>query len=59
MFPSRRAELDTYLAIITDLALTYGGTLFYENHKSFSTKATMFIYVQNLLSALKEPEVVD
>ena len=43
VFPSRRAELDTYLAIIADLAMTYGGTLFYEYHKSFSAKAAMFI----------------
>ncbi len=43
VFPSRRAELDTYLAIIADLSLTYGGTLFYEYHKSLSAKAAMFI----------------
>jgi len=43
IYPSRRAELDTYLAIISDLALTYGGTLFYDYHKSFSAKAAMFI----------------
>lgn len=43
VYPSRRAELDTYLAIISDLALTYGGTLFYDYHKSFSAKAAMFI----------------
>lgn len=41
VFPSRRAELDTYLAIIADFAVTYGGTLFYEYHKSFSAKAAM------------------
>lgn len=27
-YPGRRAELDTYLAIISDLSITYGGTLF-------------------------------
>ncbi len=43
VFPSRRTELDTYLAIIADLSLTYGGTLFYEYHKSLSAKAAMFI----------------
>ncbi len=43
VFPSRRAELDTYLAIIADLSLTYGGTIFYEYHKSLSAKAAMFI----------------
>ncbi|CAJ1053430.1 uncharacterized protein LOC115597353 [Xyrichtys novacula] len=43
VYPFRRAELDTYLAIIADLAMTYGGTLFYEYHKSFSAKAAMFI----------------
>lgn len=42
VYPSCRAELDTYLAIISDLALTYGGTLFYDYHKSFSAKAATF-----------------
>lgn len=43
MYPNRRAELDTYLSIIADLALSYGGTLFYDYHRSFSAKAAMFI----------------
>ncbi len=43
IYLSRRAELNTYLAIILNLAMTYGGTLFYEFHKSFSAKATMYI----------------
>ena len=43
VYPARSAELDTYLAIISDLAVSYGGTLFYEYHKSFSAKAAMFI----------------
>ncbi|XP_034546186.1 uncharacterized protein LOC117817554 [Notolabrus celidotus] len=43
VYPLRRAELDTYLAIISDLALSYGGSLFYEYHKSFSAKAALSI----------------
>lgn len=43
VYPSHRAGLDSYLAIISDLAMTYRGTLFYEYHKSFSAKATMYI----------------
>ncbi|KAK2846247.1 hypothetical protein Q7C36_011101 [Tachysurus vachellii] len=43
VYPERRAGLDTYLAIISDLAMTYGGTLFYEYHKSFSAKSAMYI----------------
>ena len=43
IYPQRREELDTYLAIISDLALSYGGSLFYEYHKSFSAKAAMYI----------------
>ncbi len=31
------------LAIIADLALNYGGSLFYEYHKSLSAKAAMYI----------------
>lgn len=27
-YPERRVELDTYLALISDLAMRYGGTLF-------------------------------
>ncbi len=43
VYPQCREELETYLAIISDLALTYGGSLFYEYHKSFSAKAAMYI----------------
>lgn len=35
-FPKRRIELDTYSVIISDPALNYGGSLFYEYHKSFT-----------------------
>lgn len=35
VYPERRVELNRYLAIISDLAIAYGGTLFYEYHKSF------------------------
>lgn len=47
VYPDRRKELDTYLAIISDLAMSYGGTLFYEYHKSFSSKAAMYIQLFN------------
>ncbi len=43
VYPTSRAELDSYLAIISHLAMTYGGTLFYEYHKSFSAKTVMYI----------------
>lgn len=43
IYPERRAELDAYMAIIADMAYTYGGGLFYEYHKSFSSKAAMHI----------------
>lgn len=36
-------SLDTYMAIIADLAMIYGRTLFYEYHQSFSAKSAMFI----------------
>ena len=49
VFPNRRTELDTYLAINADLAMTYGGTLFYEYHKSFSSKAAMYVSRFNIL----------
>lgn len=44
VYATRRAELDSYLAIISDPAMTYGGTLFYEYHKSFSAKVAMFVH---------------
>ncbi len=47
-FPNRRSELDNYLAIISDLAINYGGSLFYEYYKSFSAKAAMYIQRFNL-----------
>lgn len=43
VYPERRQELDTYFAIISDLAMSYGGTLFYDYHKSFSSKSAMYI----------------
>lgn len=43
----RKQDLYSYLAIISDLALSYGGTLFYEYHKSFFAKAAMFIQSLN------------
>ena len=43
VYPERRFELDTYLAILSDLAISYGGNLFYEYHKSFSAKAALYI----------------
>ena len=43
MYPERRVELNRYLAIISDLAIAYGGILFYEYHKSFSVKAAFHI----------------
>ena len=43
VYPERRVELDNYLSIISDLAYTHGGGLFYEYHKSFSSKSAMYI----------------
>lgn len=47
-FPKRRIELDTYSVIISDPALNYGGSLFYEYHKSFTAKAALYIQHFNL-----------
>ena len=48
-YPERHMELDTYLALISDLAMRYGGTLFYEYHKSFSAKAALYVQKFNIL----------
>ena len=47
IYPQRQEELDTYLTIISDLGLSYSGSLFYEYHKSFSAKA---MYIQKIQS---------
>lgn len=39
IYPNRRAELDTYLALIADLHMRYGRSLFNQYHKAFATKA--------------------
>ncbi len=41
VFPHRRRELSDYLAIIAELALSYGGSHFYTYHKLFSAKCTI------------------
>lgn len=46
-FPDRREELDLYLAMMADFNQRYGGTLFYEYHKSFSAKSASFITLYN------------
>ncbi|RXN20392.1 poly [Labeo rohita] len=40
-FPHRRRELNDYLSIIAELALSYGGGHFYTYHKLFSAKCAV------------------
>ncbi len=40
-FPHRRRELGDYLAIIAELALSYGGSHFYTYHKLFAAKCAI------------------
>ena len=47
-YPERRVEFDNYLALISDLAMLYGGTLFYEYHKWYSAKAALYIQKFNM-----------
>ncbi|XP_052428992.1 uncharacterized protein LOC127970440 [Carassius gibelio] len=42
-FPHRRRELNDYLSIIAELALSYGGGHFYTYHKLFSAKCAIRI----------------
>ncbi|KAA0717587.1 hypothetical protein E1301_Tti013802 [Triplophysa tibetana] len=46
-FPERREELDIYLAMMADFYQRYGGTLFYEYHRSFSAKSASFVSLFN------------
>ncbi|KAG1925038.1 proline and serine-rich protein 1-like [Pimephales promelas] len=43
VFPHRRRELNDYLSIIAELALSYGGSHFYTYHKLFSAKCAVRI----------------
>ncbi len=43
VFPHRRRELNDYLAIIAELALSYGGGHFFTYHKLFSAKCAVRI----------------
>lgn len=47
VFPKRREELDLYLAMMADFNQRYGGTLFYEYHKSLSAKSASLITLFN------------
>ncbi|XP_071060142.1 uncharacterized protein [Pseudochaenichthys georgianus] len=48
VYPGRRAELDAYLAMIGDLHLKYGKLVFYQYHKSFSSKAALHLAHSNI-----------
>ena len=47
-FPHRRPELDSYLRDIIDMSSRFGGTLFYEYHKSFSARAAALLQSYNI-----------
>ncbi|XP_023200297.1 serine/arginine repetitive matrix protein 1-like [Xiphophorus maculatus] len=44
VYPDRRVELDAYLALIADLHMRYGRSLFYQYHKAFATKAAAVLF---------------
>lgn len=50
VFPHRRRELNDYMAIIAELALSYGGTHFYTYHKLFSAKCAIRLTQWNQIS---------
>jgi len=47
VYPERRQELDSYLALIGDLSQNYAKNVFFQYHKSFSSKAALFISQAN------------
>ena len=47
VFPMRRRELNEYLNIIAGLAVTYGGTHFYNYHRLFSAKCAARVNLWN------------
>ncbi|XP_027855686.1 formin-like protein 7 isoform X1 [Xiphophorus couchianus] len=48
VYPERRIDLDAYLALIADLHLQYGRSLFYQYHKAFATKAAAVLFRSGL-----------
>ena len=48
VFPNRRQELHDYLAVVLDLAVRFGGTLFQEYHRQFSAKASSRLEQRNV-----------
>ncbi|MGH0143190.1 UNVERIFIED_CONTAM: hypothetical protein FKN15_019140 [Acipenser sinensis] len=56
-FPHRREELDHYLAYIIELAVHYGGTMFYQYHKSFSAKAAPVLGTENAVVNWAKPDI--
>lgn len=43
VYPERRQELDTYLALIGDLNLRYGKNIFYQYHECFFSQVALYI----------------
>lgn len=43
VYPECRVEMGTYLALIADLNLKYGRSLFFQYHKAFSSKAVSIL----------------
>ena len=48
VYPERRVELDAYMAIIGDINLRYGRSIFYQYHKSFSSKGALHLAHSNI-----------
>ena len=48
VYPIRRAELDAYQRDIVEMAMRYGGTLFYDYHKSFALRAATYLTNENI-----------
>ena len=55
-YPEHRVEFDASLALVSDLAMRYGGTLFFEYHKCFSAKAEL--YIQKFIVRLLDLDLV-
>ncbi|MCG8431052.1 MAG: hypothetical protein MJA29_07755 [Candidatus Omnitrophica bacterium] len=47
-YPYRRPELDAYERDIVDMAVKYGGTLFYEYHRLFASRAAAHLEKTNI-----------
>ncbi|MGH0120666.1 UNVERIFIED_CONTAM: hypothetical protein FKN15_068241 [Acipenser sinensis] len=57
VYPNRREERDSYEFYIVELSVSYGGTIFFNYHKSFSAKAAAILASDNRIIDWLQPDL--